>query len=62
MKEMKEKQAKSRFGQYVEINKDEWLREVTEASNNCTVVVHLYANSMIESTLVDEAFLALAPR
>ncbi len=53
---------KNRFGDYVEIVKDDWVREVTEGSNNSVVVVHLYENSMVECQLVDEALLRLAPQ
>jgi hypothetical protein len=39
---MRERFARERFGEVIEINKEEWVREVTEASNSAVVVVHLY--------------------
>ena len=44
MAEMKEYALKARFGEVVEISKDEWVKEVTEASNSSWVVAFLYQN------------------
>jgi hypothetical protein len=33
--------------QVVEITKDDWVREVTEASKSCWVVVHLYQDRWV---------------
>jgi len=60
LNQLKQSAFKNRFGEVVEIVKDEWLREVTESSNNCAVVVHLYENSSVECQLVDEALIRLA--
>lgn len=60
--EMKESAVSNRFGDYCEISKDEYLREVTECSQNCWVVIHLYQDSIIGCNLVDEALLQLAPK
>lgn len=53
---------RNRFGELVDIVKNDWIREVTEASRSCTVIVHLYEDSLVECQLVDEAMRALAPR
>lgn len=42
--------------------KNDWVREVTEASNSCTVIVHLYENSIVECEVMDEAMRQLAPK
>lgn len=62
MAELKEKAVKARFGELVEIVKDDWIREVTDDSKTCSVVVHLYTNSNIECDLLDEALTQLASR
>lgn len=53
---------KNRFGELIDIVKNDWIREVTDASVSCTVIVHLYEDSLVECQLVDEAMRALAPR
>ena len=53
---------RNRYGEVTEIIKDEWIREVTEGSNSCDVVVHLYQDSMVECQLMDEALRLLAGR
>lgn len=58
--EMKAKAMKNRFQGLTEIVKDEWLKEVTEGSKSCSVVVHLYQNSLIECQLMDEALTSLS--
>jgi hypothetical protein len=60
--EMKQKAVQNRFGDYCEISKDEYLREVTEASKSSWVVIHLYQDSILGCNLVDEAILQLAPK
>jgi hypothetical protein len=60
--EMKENAVKNRFGDYQEISKDEYIREVTECSKTCWVVIHLYQDSELGCNLVDEALLQLAPK
>lgn len=42
--------------------KSDWIREVTEASNSCVVLVHLYENSIVECEVLDEAMRVLAPK
>lgn len=46
----------------MDIVKNDWVREVTEASNSCVVLVHLYENSIVECEVLDEAMRQLAPR
>ncbi len=38
----------------MEISKDEWIKEVTEASRSCWVLVHLYQDSVIQCRLLEE--------
>ena len=59
---MKQHAVKYRFGDVVGIGKDDWLREVTEASKAHWVIVHLYQDSVIECQLMDEAFIVLAAK
>ena len=62
MEELKQRQVRNRFGEVVEIVKDDWIREVTEASKACFVVVHLYLDALVECALLDEAMATLAPK
>lgn len=62
MEELKSAAVKNRYGDVVEIVKDDWVREVTECSNACWVVVLLYQNSVVECGLVEEAMSDLANR
>ena len=62
LQELKQQTVRNRFGELVEIVKDDWMREVTEGSNSCAVVVHLYENSLIECQVMDEALTRLAPK
>eukprot|EP01038_Epipyxis_sp_PR26KG_P016365 gene16365-22306_t len=62
LQELKEKSLKNRFGELVEIVKDDWIREVTESSKSCHVVVHLYENFSVGCQLIDEATTVLAAK
>lgn len=42
MMEMQAQAAKEKFGEVKEISKPDFIKEVTEASKECYVVVHLY--------------------
>ena len=53
LRELKQHAVKYRFGDVVGIGKDDWLREVTEASKAHWVIVHLYQDSVIECQLMD---------
>ncbi len=59
---MQEALLRNRFGDVTEIIKEEWIREVTEASKNSWVVVHLYQDSVIECRLLEEALLNVSKR
>ena len=58
--ELREKALKSKFGDLVDIVKDEWIKEVTESSQSVAVVVHLYISSAIECDILDDALRSLA--
>lgn len=62
VQELKEKVARERFGELTEIVKDEWVREVTECSESCAVVTHLYQDSLIDCQVMDEHLRKLAPK
>ena len=62
LKELKEQAFKNKFGDIHEINKDQWVAEVTEASRSVWVLVHLYNDSVLECRLMDETLLKLAPK
>lgn len=42
MMEMHALAAKEKYGEVLDISKPDFIREVTEASKDCYVVVHLY--------------------
>jgi hypothetical protein len=52
----------NRFGEVTEIVKDEWVREVTEGSKSCFVLVHLYQDGLIECQVMDEALRDISKR
>ncbi len=54
LRELKIMQALNRFGSVYEITKDEWIREVTECSHTCHVVVHLYQDYVEDCRLMEE--------
>ena len=56
VQEMKEQAVKNRFGEVVEITKDEWIREVTEASKAAWVIVHLYQDSVVDCRIIQYDF------
>lgn len=60
--QLKEAAFRNRFGEVFDIVKGDWIREVTEASNNSIVIVHLYENSIVECEVLDEAMRVLAPK
>lgn len=60
--ELKQAQVRNRFGEVVEIVKDDWVREVTECSRSCWVVVHLYHDALVECGILDAAMQQVAPR
>ena len=62
LQELKRQTVRNRFGDVVGIGKDDWIREVTESSQTCWVVVHLFQDSVIECELVAEALVILASK
>jgi len=62
IQELKLKTLQNRFGDLQEIVKADWLREVNETSKTCWVVISLYQDSIVESRLLDEILLILAPK
>jgi hypothetical protein len=62
LQEMKQKMVQNRFGDVTEIVKAEWVREVTEGSQTCAVLVHLYQDALVECQIMDEMLRRLAPK
>ncbi|RUS15744.1 thioredoxin-like protein [Endogone sp. FLAS-F59071] len=62
MEEMRAMAAKEKFGDLVQISKPEFVREVTEASKECWVVVHLFNNAIPACKLMNEHLKILAQR
>lgn len=60
--ELKKAAFTNRFGDVIGIGKDDWIREVTEGSKDCWVVVHLYQDSVVECNIVEEALDELAKK
>jgi len=54
--------AKEKFGDLVQISKPEFVHEVTEASKDCWVVVHLFNNAIPACKLMNEYLKTLAQR
>lgn len=57
---MKKKLVNNRYGEVIQISKDQWVHEVTEASKTCTVIVFLYQDSIIDCNIMDEALITLS--
>jgi hypothetical protein len=55
-------QALNRFGTIYEITKDEWVREVTECSHTCHVLVHLYQDYVEDCRLMDDTLQIVAQK
>ena len=53
MNEMKNQYARSKFGSILPILKDEWTKEVNEASQETFVVVYVYDSSVHDCKLMD---------
>ena len=62
MMELKKQQVQNRFGEVLEINKDEWIREVTECSKSCWVVAHLYQDSIVECRLLEDRLVNISKK
>jgi len=62
IEELKQARLRNRFGDVCEIVKDEWVREVTECSASCWVIVHLYQDFVTECRVMEAALQNLATR
>jgi hypothetical protein len=62
LQELKQRAAKYRFGDVYPIGKDDWVREVSEASKAAWVVVHLFQDSIVECRIVEEIFTKLSAK
>lgn len=62
MNQLKAKQFRDRYGEVYEINKDEWVREVTECSKGCWVIAFLYQDSIIECRLMEDRLMTLSKK
>ncbi|RUP44573.1 thioredoxin-like protein [Jimgerdemannia flammicorona] len=62
MEEMRAMAAKEKFGDLVQINKPDFVREVTEASKECCIVVHLFDNAIPACKLMNAHLTELAQR
>ncbi|ETV76971.1 hypothetical protein H257_09378 [Aphanomyces astaci] len=60
--EMKAQMARNVFGDIQPISKDEWTREVTEASKGSWVVAYLWENSVEACKLMDQILRVIAGR
>ncbi|ORE07747.1 thioredoxin-like protein [Rhizopus microsporus var. microsporus] len=60
MMEMQAMAAKDKYGQVTEISKPDFVREVTEASKDCHVVVHLYKDYIPACKLMNRCLAELA--
>ncbi|CAM9422193.1 unnamed protein product, partial [Ectocarpus fasciculatus] len=58
--EMKKERLANRYGSLDEIKKADWIPQVTEGSQTCAVVVHLYSDSVVACELMNEALIPLA--
>lgn len=52
--ELVEKAQKHKYGQVIEISRDEYIREVTQANPEDFVVIHLYQNSNEFCNLINQ--------
>lgn len=58
--ELLDKASKHKYGSVMEISRDEYLREVTQANPDDFVVIHLYQNSNEFCNLINEYLPKLA--
>ena len=62
IKEMKEMASKPHYGKLLELKKQDYIAEVTNAPKGVYVVVHLYQNYIMDSKVLDKIFDDLAHR
>lgn len=62
IKEMKEMASKPHYGKLLELKKQDYIAEVTNAPKGVYVVVHLYQNYIMDSKILDKILDELAHR
>ncbi|KAG5457253.1 MAG: thioredoxin-like protein [Olpidium bornovanus] len=62
IEEMRQAVAKEKFGFVTEISEKDFVKEVTEASKDAPVVVHLYQSSIVACRILNERLSALAKK
>ena len=62
LKEMKEIASKPHYGKLLELKKQDYIQEVTNAPKGVYVVVHLYQNHILDSKILDKILDSLAHR
>lgn len=61
-KEMQQAASKEKYGEVTQISKPDFVKEVTEASKECPVIVHLYNDSIPACKLMSRHLSELARR
>lgn len=56
IKQIQELNSKKKYGQIYPINKQEYEKEVTQASNECFVLLHMTCSSQVQSRLLSTIF------
>jgi thioredoxin-like negative regulator of GroEL len=62
MKEMQQIASKEKYGEVMQISKPDFVKEVTEASKECSVIVHLFQDSIPACKLMNRHLSELAQR
>ena len=62
LKEMKELASRPKYGKLLELKKQDYIAEVTNAPKDVYVVVHLYQNYIMDSKILDKILDELAHR
>jgi thiol-disulfide isomerase/thioredoxin len=62
MKEMQEISSKEKYGEVRQISKPDFVKEVTEASKECAVILHLYNDTIPACKLMARHLSQLAQR
>ncbi|CAO3651945.1 unnamed protein product [Cunninghamella echinulata] len=60
MQEMQNEAMKNKYGSVTQISKPEFVKQVTEASKECSVVVHLYQEYIPACQLMNQHLVSLA--
>jgi hypothetical protein len=62
IKEMKELASKPHYGKLIELKKQDYIQEVTNAPKGVYVVLHLYQDYIMDCKILDKIFDSLAHR